>query len=1160
MSSISYIPTFIKASLTGNRPVQLTFSEISDTNILSTSSFDYDSINSPLKSTQQLHVDWSNFENHTFFMSAEAKVNVAFDQIINGFPFDGTKREFEKFFEKLTGFEKWVYDQFPKYKGQLHFSGSALSETSSDYGSYIVIKDYAGSLYPEISKNKTGDSILNPKEKSISFEFDLKIPSIPTDGIQTVFQKLSGPRDGFSFYLMPTVSTEEVESRFSVLSGSTNLTISSILKKDQFNHICLTLDKESGDHFLSFFINSKLADKTKSTNNFGIIDIDKSDFIIGSGSSLQFLTHTITPQQTLSGTIDEFRIFHNVRSEKQQKLFGTKNIFSTDDLKLYYKFNEPKPPLMSSQNDVSNAIVIDSSGNSLHSLISNFYSFVDYDIQGNITGSSLRQDSSKDESSLMTNEQLKNSPILFPAHQEINILNEDFIISASKFDIANPNLITKLIPKHYLLDGDLYEGIEPKNENDLNTYGGNGIPGSGKISNVQLMVSLLYIWAKFFDEIKLYIDAFSLIRNVDYDTNKSTPNNFLYDIVKHYGIFLPPLFNRASVEQYVRGENIKDEISTSEKSIRTVQNELLRRVLINIPDVIRSKGTQHSIKSFLRSIGIDPENSIRLKEYGGANERPLEHSRENKRDIVPNIQLLTSSYMQSTFLSASRVEPGHPEISGQFVGGLSNNANDGLLTSGSWTLEKNVKYTKFSKSIMTTPSQSLSRLCISGSGIAGEKGVVSNLIATLLQNSSNITWFVRPGNVNTSPVLKLSLDFPNEGIFDGNNWNITYGCQRNDEIDSNVSSSYFLRAGVQSSGEIEQVYTTSSFFYELSDVPGEINTFRNISPENEYGIFLCVGENDHYVSSSIDVFLNDDSIDIKTKSISNTAMINNIKFWSKYISVDEWKEHVLNYASLGVDNAYKNYNFVKTQDGSFQKIRLHSIGKQSNKIADINGNIVLYDLSQNNNHIDAFGFVGNKSCFVNDIIDYSYISPYFDEATTNEKVRIRSLMSSDNIIDNSWIKKAPVYELLKNEEPIDDSRFSIEFSLIDALNKDIISMFSSLDEFNNILGSPELQFSQDYHSLEALRTVYFNRLHEKLNFKSFFEFYKWFDMSIGTFIEQLIPRKTNFKGTNFVIQSHMLERSKSEYKFYDMYLRPEEKQNVRDVLYVQFVEGTLKSR
>jgi hypothetical protein len=67
-------------------------------------------------------------------------------------------------------------------------------------------------------------------------------------------------------------------------------------------------------------------------------------------------------------------------------------------------------------------------------------------------------------------------------------------------------------------------------------------------------------------------------------------------------------------------------------------------------------------------------------------------------------------------------------------------------------------------------------------------------------------------------------------------------------------------------------------------------------------------------------------------------------------------------------------------------------------------------------------------------------------------------------------------------------------------------------------------------------------------------------MSIGTFIEQLIPRKTNFKGTNFVIQSHMLERSKSEYKFYDMYLRPEEKQNVRDVLYVQFVEGTLKSR
>jgi hypothetical protein len=1152
------IPSFIKASLAGSRPLQLTFSEVSDTNILSTSSFDYDSINTPLKSTQQLNVDWTKFENHTFFMSAEAKVNIAFDQIINGFPFDGTKIEFERFFEKLTGFEKWVYTQFPKYKGQLHFSGSTLFETAKEYGTYICVKDYAGSLYPELSKNQTGDSILNPKGKSISFEFDLKIPQISTDGPQTVFQKLNETNNGFSFYLMPTVSTDDVEAKFSVVSGSTNLTVSHIIKKGVFNHICLTLDKQSDTHYLSFYEDAKLVSRTKSVNNFGNLDIDRNDFIIGSGTAIDLMSTIITPQQTLSGVIDEFRVFHNVRNEKQQSIFKTKNIFSTDDLKLYFKFNEPAPPLVTSQVDETNAIVIDSSGNSLHSTISNFYSHVEIDGFGNLTKSNLREDASLDSDSLLVDEKLKNCPVLFPAHSSVVSLNQDLISSASIFDSSNPNIITKLVPKHYLLDGEAFEGLLQRDDDTLNSYGGSGIPGSGKLSNVQLMVSMLYIWAKFFDEIKLYIDAFSTIRTVVYDTNKSAPNNFLYDIIKHYGIYLPPLFNRASLEQYVHGENIKDEISTSETTIRYVQNELLRRVLINLPDVIKSKGTQHSIKSFLRSVGIDPENSIRLKEYGGPTERTLEYSREYKRDIVPFVQMTTASFAQSTFLSSSRVEPGLPTISGQFLNGLSNNENDGLFTSGSWTIETNVKYSKLSQRLMSGPAQSISRLCVSGSAIPGEKGVVANLIATEAPTGTQITLYARPGNSSDSPVLKLQLTLQDENIFDGDVWNMAYGCQRNDEINSRVSSSYFLRVGKQSSGEIESIYTTSSFFLETS--PTSYNVLREKNSTNEFGAYICFGENDSFTSSSIDIFLNDENLESETKTIANTAMLNGVKFWSKYISNDEWKEHVLNINSAGVDNTFENYNFLKTTSGSFQKLRLSSFGKQSNKVTDALGNITLFDLSQNNNHIDVSGLVPSENYFISEVIDHSYISPYYDEATTNEKVRIRSLQASSDNIDSSWIRTAPVYELLKNEQPIDDSRFSIEFSLIDALNRDIITMFSSLSEFNDILGKPELQFSQNYSSLEALQDIYFNRINEKLNFKAFFDFYKWFDMSIGTFIEQLVPRKTNFKGTNFVIQSHMLERSKSEYKFYDMYMRPEERSNIRDILYVQLVEGTIKSR
>ena len=51
--------------------------------------FRYDSPGSPIKSTQQLNVDFSDFSQHTFFNSAGAKTQKAFDRIINKMPFDG---------------------------------------------------------------------------------------------------------------------------------------------------------------------------------------------------------------------------------------------------------------------------------------------------------------------------------------------------------------------------------------------------------------------------------------------------------------------------------------------------------------------------------------------------------------------------------------------------------------------------------------------------------------------------------------------------------------------------------------------------------------------------------------------------------------------------------------------------------------------------------------------------------------------------------------------------------------------------------------------------------------------------------------------------------------------------------------------------------------
>ena len=74
----------------------------------SSSSFRYDGYGTGLKSSQQANVDFSKFENHTFFNSAVVNTNIAFDKIINYYPFDGTRSERELYEDSLTGFEKHV--------------------------------------------------------------------------------------------------------------------------------------------------------------------------------------------------------------------------------------------------------------------------------------------------------------------------------------------------------------------------------------------------------------------------------------------------------------------------------------------------------------------------------------------------------------------------------------------------------------------------------------------------------------------------------------------------------------------------------------------------------------------------------------------------------------------------------------------------------------------------------------------------------------------------------------------------------------------------------------------------------------------------------------------------------------------------------------------
>ena len=734
-----------------------------------------------IKSTQQLNVDWSKFENHTFFNSAEAKVNVAFDTIINNFPFDGTRQETEDFFNTLTGYEKYVYDLFPKNTGCLNFVGE----------NYVDVIDRAGALFPSLAKKKS-ENVLDPGEESISFETHIFLPSgEPRDldedvehynGNQIICQKLDAlgltgftlgildsrlknkliqetdSEDNLLWYVPNGAPddplTSDIDESYDILSaaeagytgaydstdvlrpsvaigspnsdfwpeikwaafrgyepvfveqklglkscdliflassGSNYVSASMELPRGEWSHICATYDREPGQNNIKLYLNGELASVSQKSYNMAtfssVIDpasihpslepvsFRNSSLTIGTGaihfhgdyskinevdwasvdashdsipddryvdmvpssllsqetdnSPLGVVRNCFLPNEYFSGSLDNFRIWHSARTKESINSTMKCNVYAgtPGDLRLSYTFNEPEGEYSSKD------LILDSSGNSLHARISNFSADCKDESINLNPASGILGDPDDTIRANIPLEKMSMNPVLFPSYPDIVSFNKDMLDKASWYDTNNPNIITNLIPKHYLLEGQSDGGFaELFNEAELSDYQYD-VPGGNQISAPQIMKSLLFTWARYFDEIKMFLDHFSNLMNVDYESTETIPENFLPFLSNYYGIKLPKTFTDASLEQYLEGENITPDQGISELSLQFVQNQIWRRILVNINEILQSKGTVHGIRALMLSMGISPDKLFRFREYGGSRTKTLDDVRKKRVEV-----------------------------------------------------------------------------------------------------------------------------------------------------------------------------------------------------------------------------------------------------------------------------------------------------------------------------------------------------------------------------------------------------------------------------------------------------------------------------------------------------------------------------------------------
>ena len=634
--------------------------------------------------------------------------------------------------------------------------------------------------------------------------------------------------------------------------------------------------------------------------------------------------------------------------------------------------------------------------------------------------------------------------------------------------------------------------------------------------------------AQHFDILYTYVNALTNTYTKEEHPSLGVSKELLYNVAESMGWHLSNGNQAKQLWEYALGTNSTGSFQSTgslfSKSSEDITHEVWRRIVNNLPYILKTKGTARSINALMSTYGI-PRTLLSIREYGG-----------------PKIESTEPEIIEDQFTYAVRMESGSRIIIPRSQYDVSLGIDDeGRIIGGDRvpdTIEFRVKPQAGSTASYTTswPNNKKPIYSFVEGYHAGRKAIPWSLALEYTSSYSGSNDYGRlvfdwhsgsfAAGTQTQYYVSASTDWV--PIFDGDWWNV--------RMWTNIpfTSSFFTGSSdpniyfqIQKSADCSngKVLHKASGALDLSVVytnenqTGRVDYFWNRGADDSHcylggwtgsiGGTGATGPEQPYKSMFTGAFqeyreymevISDDTFD--THTLNPISYVGNNPTSSYYTLTRHY--------SLGTDVKAKDYSLAANQIISSSHPNQNVLDWQS-PVGDAW-----------NSYASASNFptpAGSDS-FNREVEQYYIKTPSIGGNTSySNKIRLESDTLSGPL-SPSRRNTVAAYD----RAPIDNSTLGLFYSMADQINADIYN-HAGFFEIDDYIGDPSQIQAYNYPELVQFANYYWKKYSDRNDINAFIKIFSVFDFALFNQIKQTLPARVNTR-MGLIVEPNVLERSK----------------------------------